>query len=122
MNRLQRVFLVCGLVGLVFLCLCPPWDYYVTVKVPLTDAEMRDLRAGRLSGQIADLGYRETSQSRHDHVWVLAPPGSGPRNGIAFSRLALEAGAVVGITAIAVLLAGDRRLAAWITEKTKPSN
>jgi hypothetical protein len=89
MNRLQRIFLVCGLVGVVSLCLFPPWDYAIWTE-PISE-----------------------------HHWVFDPPSLSlrppnsrlPPPQIAFSRLGLEAGAVAGITAVAVVLAGWRRKA-----------
>jgi len=97
MNRLQRAFLVCGLAGIVSLCIYPPWDSDL-------------IRIG---------GLRVTSIAGHG--WIFHPPPKcwgGPsvtEERIAFSRLGLEAGSVAGITAIAVTLAGWRKTA-------KPAN
>jgi len=118
MNRLQRIFLVCGLVGVVCLCLFPPWDCIITLAPKNFDFE-KAVREG-MSALPAE-PWLELPACKHG--WILDPSISGLRSrtcsvrvtGIAFSRLGLEAGAVAGMTAIAVVLAGWRK-------KARPSN
>jgi hypothetical protein len=115
MNRLQRVFLACGLVGVVCLCLYPPWNYVVTIFPENFDFKKSGVS---LTEPLLELPVCK-------HGWILDPltsnvypyPGRhGLRAvGIAFPRLGLEAGGVAGMSAIAVVLAGWRK-------KARPSN
>ena len=97
-NRLQGIFLVCGLVGVVSLCLYPPWEYTVSL------------------GPVhrVDIG---------GYSWIFDPPPSKPLYTfgqdrhewspprIALARLALEIACVVGITVIAIVFAGWKKAA-----------
>ena len=120
MNRIQWAFLACGLAGVSFLCLYPPWQSGINYEkryslnallrsegIPISDPADPKWKNDPV---VAEPSVREVEVFVSDkHAWIFAPPTRAPQ--IAFSRLALEAGAVVGLTAVAVVLAGWRKSA-----------